>query len=145
MHFMQNCTLLSFEASQSTVDQFIKHSSLAHLWPDLPKGVLYTHSFESHFSWSFDRYNRPTVHACTIVKASTVCFYWGLIHGPVWCPRVLGWSVNGSNLPSQADSWQGITTGLASKTGHWCSYIWDVWSWKQHELKPFGHNKVFVA
>ena len=39
------------------------------------KGVLYTHSFRSHFSLSFDRYNnRPTVHACTIAKSSTVCF-----------------------------------------------------------------------
>ena len=69
------------------------------------KGVLYMHSFRSHFSQSFDRYNnRPTVHACTIAKTSTVCFYWGLIHGPVWHPWVLGWSVNGSNLPGQADS-----------------------------------------
>ena len=55
----------------------------------------YTHSFRSHFSLSFDRYNnRPTVHACTIAKSSAVCFYRGLIHGPVWRPRMLGWSVN---------------------------------------------------
>ena len=45
----------------------------------------------------------------TIAKGSTV--------GP------LGWSVNGSNLPGQADSRQGITTGLAGETGHRCSYI----------------------
>ena len=35
-----------------------------------------------------------------------------------WHPRMLGWSVNGSNLPGQADSQQGITTGLAGETGH---------------------------
>ena len=54
----------------------------------------------------------------TIAKASTVCFYRGLIHGPVCHPRMLRWSVNGSNLPGQADSQQGITTGLAGETGH---------------------------
>ena len=42
----------------------------------------------------------------------------GLIHGPVWHPRMLGWFVNGSNLPGQAASQQGITTGLAGETGH---------------------------
>ena len=95
-----------------------------HMWPDLPKGVLYTHSFRSHFSLSFNRYNnRPTVHACTIAESSAVCFYWGLIRGPVWRPRMLGWSVNGLSLPGQADRRQGITTGLAGETGHQCSYI----------------------
>ena len=92
-----------------------------YMWPDLPKGVLYMHSFKSHFSPPFDRYNnRLIVHAYTIAKASTVCFYWGLIHGPVWCTRVLGLSVNGSNLPGQADSRQGIVVGLDGETG---SYI----------------------
>ena len=43
--------------------------------------------------------------------------------GPVWHPQMLGWSVNGSNLPGQADSRQGITTRLAGETGHRCSYI----------------------
>ena len=99
-----------------------------NMWPDLPKGVLNMHSFRSHFLWSFDRNNnRATVHACTIAKSSAVWFYWGLIYRPVWCPQVLGWSVNSSNLPSQADSRQGITTRLAGgtgpRTGHWCSYI----------------------
>ena len=36
---------------------------------------------------------------------------------------MLGWSVNGSNFPSQADSRQGITTGLAGENGHQCSYV----------------------
>ena len=94
------------------------------MWPDLPKKVLYMHSFRSHFSPPFDRYNnRSTVHACTTAKASTVCFYWGLIHGPVWHPQVLRWSVNSSNWPGQADSRQGITTELAGETGLQCSYI----------------------
>ena len=96
-----------------------------NMWPYLWKEVLYTHSFKSHFSPQFDRYNdRLTVHAHTIAKDSTVYFYWDLIYGPVWHPRVLVWSVNGSNyFPSQADSQQGITTRLAGVTEHRCSYI----------------------
>ena len=63
------------------------------------------HSFKSHFSLPLDKYNnRLTVHTYTFAKASMVCFYWGLIHGAVWHPLMLGWSVNGSNLPGQADS-----------------------------------------
>ena len=94
----------------------------------MPKGVLYAHNFKTHFSPPLDRYNnRLTFHAYTIAKASTVCFYWGLIHGPVWHPWVLGWSVNGSSLLSQADNRQGITTRLAGENGHWCRYIlWHV-------------------
>ena len=94
------------------------------MWPDLWKGVLYTHSFKSHFSLPFNRYNhRLKVHAYTIVKGSTIYFYWGLIHRPVWCPPVLGWSVKGSNLPNQTDSWQGINTRLGGETEHQRSYI----------------------
>ena len=109
------------------------------MWLDLPKGVLYVHSFKSHFSPPLDRYNnRLTVHANTIAKASTICFYWGLSHWPVWRPLVLGWSVNSSTLPSQADNRQGIITRLAGETGHQCIYMW---SWKWPELKSFGHKK----
>ena len=76
-----------------------------NMWPDLPKGVLYMHNFKSHFSPPFNRYNnRLTYHAYTIAKGSMVYFYWGLIHGPVCCLWMLGWSVSGSNLPGQADS-----------------------------------------
>ena len=72
------------------------------------KRVFYAHNVKSHFSPPFDRYNNIlTVRACTIAKGSMV-FFSGL----------LGWSVNGSNLPDQADSRQGITTGLAGTTGH---------------------------
>ena len=92
------------------------------------KRVWYAHNFKSHVLPPFDIYNnRLTVHACTIAKGSTVYFYWGLIHGPVWHPSVLRSSVNGSNLPWQADSWQGITTRLAGENGCWCSYtLWHV-------------------
>ena len=124
------------------------------MWLDLPKVVLYAHSFKSHFSMPFDRYNnRLTLQAYTIAKGLTVYFYWGLIHGPVWCPLVLGWSVNGSNFPGQADSQQGITTGLAGETGHWSSYIlwymepktaWIdvIWPYK---FSWIGRSRHFVA
>ena len=94
------------------------------MWLDFSKGALYTHNFKSHFSLPLDRFkNRLTVHACTIAKGLMVYFYWGFIHRPVWHPPVLGWSVSGSNLSNQADSQQGITTGLAGENGHRCSYI----------------------
>ena len=113
-----------------------------YIWNQICQKGSYTHSFKSHFSQPFDRYNnRLTVHAYTIAKASTVCFYWGLIHGPVWRPRILGWSVNGSNLPSQADSRQGITTGLASETWHCCSYI--LWRGAENSLN-WNHLAIFL-
>ena len=83
------------------------------------KRCLFAHSFKSHFLPPLDRYNnRLTVHAYTIAKASMVCFYLGLIPGLLWHPCMFGWSVNGSNLPGQADSQQGITIRLAGETGH---------------------------
>ena len=124
------------------------------MWLDLPKDVLYAHNFKSYFSPPFDRYNnRLIVHACTIAKDSTVYFYWCLIRGPIWRPPVLGWSVNGSNFPGQADNRQGITTGLAGKTGHWSSYImWHVelktaWIAAILAIKQFlyGRSHHFVA
>ena len=122
------------------------HSSVSYvvnLCNLLARSYTCTVNFRSHFSRSFDRYNnRPTVHACTIAKASMVCFYWGLIHGPVWRPWVLGWSVNDSNLPGQADSWQSIATGLAGGTGHRCSYILRR---VQLKITLFGHKKVFAS
>ena len=59
----------------------------------------------------------------TTAKHLTVFLYWCLILKLVWCPRVLKWSLNGSNLPGQADSQQGIISRLVVKTGHWCSCI----------------------
>ena len=64
---------------------------------------------------STDTMHRLTVHAYIIAKGSTVCFYWCLIHGPVWCSPVLGWSVNGSNLPGQAIQ----LAGNHHRTGWW--------------------------
>ena len=114
-------------------------------WPDLSKEVLNTHCFKSHFSPPFDRYNnRLTAHAYTITKGSTVYFYWGHIHRPVWHPRVLGWSVNGSNLPGQADSHrespQDWLVRLAVDIATFC----DMWSWKQLEVMPFGHRIFWI-
>ena len=49
---------------------YIGKSSI-HMWPDLPKRVLCTCSFKSHFAMPFDWYNnRLTVHAYTIAKGS---------------------------------------------------------------------------
>ena len=48
------------------------------------------------------------------------------MHRLVSSSWVLGWSFNGSNLPGQADSQQGIAIRQAtedSETGHQCSYI----------------------
>ena len=124
------------------------------MWLDLPKGVLYAHNLKSYFSPPFDKYNnRLTTHACIIAKVLTVYFYWGIIHRSVWCSLVHEWSVNGSNLPGQADSQQWITTGMAGGTGHRSSYIlWHVelktawievnWPYKFYWIREFRH---FVA
>ena len=58
-------------------------------------------------------------------SAFTEASFTGLsgVHGPVWRPRMLGWSVNGLSFPGQADRRQGIATGLAGETGHRFSYI----------------------
>ena len=113
-----------------------------HMWLDLPKGVLYAHSFKSHFSPPLDRYNNwLTVHAYTIAKASTVCFYWGLIHGPVWHPWVLGWSVMAPTcLARQTTSRKSLQDWLV-RLGIDVTTYCDMWSWKRPELKPVGHNK----
>ena len=130
------------------------YASNFHMWLDFPKGVLYAHSFKSHFSLPFDKYNnRLTVHAYTIAKVLTVCIYWGLIHRPVWRPPVLGWSVNGYNFPSQAVSQQRITTGLAGETGYRCccilwymelktAWIDAIWLYK---FLWIGRSRHFVA
>ena len=107
------CSCVSLVTSLYIYDQICQKGSYTRTVSGL--------TFHYHSTDSYN--NRPTVHACTIAKSSMVCFYWGLIHGPAWRPRMLRWSVNGSNLPSQADRWQGITTGLVGETGHRCSYI----------------------
>ena len=97
---------------------------LLYMWPDLPKGVLYTHSFKSHFSPPFDRHNtKLTVDMAVMAKSTAVCFHWGFFLQPVWRTRVLGCSINGPILPGQADRRQGITTRLAGEIGRDFSYI----------------------
>ena len=56
------------------------------------------------------------IYVYTIAKGLTIYFYWDFILKPVLWPRVLGWSLNYSNLPGQADSQHGIATRLA---GDW--------------------------
>ena len=110
----------------------------------MPIEVLYTHSFKSHFSPPFDRYNdRLTVHVYTIARSSMVCFYQGLIHRPVWHPWVLRWFLNASNLSGQADSQQGITTRQASEIGHQCSYILQYVGLKTARIDAIWPHKFF--
>ena len=60
------------------------------MWPDLPKGVLYTHSFKTHFSSPSVSYiNAPTGYVFTTAESWTVCFHSGLFLKPVWRPQVL--------------------------------------------------------
>ena len=89
------------------------------MWPDLPKGVLYMHSFKTHFLSPFVSYiNGPTVHVLYTVKGWTVCFHSGLFLKSVWCPWVLRWTLNGPIFPWQADNWLWITTRLADEFVH---------------------------
>ena len=109
------------------------------MWLDLPKGILYAHNFKSHFSLPFDRYNnRLTVHACTIAKDSTVYFYWGLIHRPVWHPPVLRWSVNSSNLPARQTAGKESPQDWLVWLGIDVTTFCDMWSWKKPGLMSFG-------
>ena len=86
--------------------------------------ALFAHNFNIHFSPPSDGYdNGLTVHACTVAKISTVFYYWDLFLQPVWCLWVPKWSIKGSFLPEQADSWPGVTTLLAGDTGHGFSYV----------------------
>ena len=50
-----------------------------YLSPDLPKGVLYMHSFKTHFSLPSVSYiNAPTGYVFTTSESWTVCFHSGL-------------------------------------------------------------------
>ena len=69
------------------------------------KGVLYTHSFKTHFSSPSVSYiNVPTAHVFNTADGLIVCFHSGLFLKPVWHPRVFGWLLNGPIFPWQADS-----------------------------------------
>ena len=78
---------------------------LTNIWPDLPKGVLYMHSFKAHFSLPSVSYiSRPTAHVFNAAKGWTVCFYSVLFLKPVWHPQVLRWPLNDPIFPWQVDS-----------------------------------------
>ena len=98
------------------------------MWPDLPKGVLYTYSFKTYFSLpSISYINAPTAHVFNTAESWTVCFHSGLFLKPVWNPLVLEWTLNGPIFTWQADSPLWITTWLADEFGHgFSSFVWHV-------------------
>ena len=96
------------------------------LWQNLPKEVLYTYSFKTHFSLPFISYiNGPTAHVLNTAEVWTVslrplsqasltsmsarvAFKWLIFH-------------------SQADSWPWIATQLADEFGYGFScFAWHV-------------------
>ena len=84
-----------------------------YMWPDLPKGVLYTYSFKTHFSSSFvSNINEPTAHVFNTAEGWTFCFHSGLFLKPVWCPWALRWLPNSPIYHWQADSQLWVTTQL---------------------------------
>ena len=108
------------------LDGLIEDLILIFLWPDLPKGVLYMHSFKTHFSSLFVSYiNGSTAHVFNTAEGVTTFFHSGLFLKPIWHPQVLGWHSNGPIFPWQADSRLWFTTRLADKFGHGFSYF--VW------------------
>ena len=86
------------------------------------------HSFKTHFSSpSISYINGPTTHVFNTAEGWTVCFHLGLFLKPVWCPRVLGWPLNGPIFPWQTDSWLWITTRLADEFVHgFTCFVWHV-------------------
>ena len=58
-------------------------------------------------------FKHEDLRAQALTKKMGVYLYYDIRHS-----RMLGWSVNGSNLSGQADSRQRITTRLAGETGH---------------------------
>ena len=61
------------------------------VWPDLQKGVLYTHHFNAQILPPLDRYtNIQTMHGCMMANSSSVCFSQGCFLRRVRRPCVLG-------------------------------------------------------
>ena len=105
-------------------------------------GTISSLTFHCH---SIDTINsRLTVHACTIAKGLTVLLLRPHSRACLASIGVRGWSIKGSSLPGQADRGQGITTDWLVRLGINVATFCDMWSWKQPELKPFGHKKVFI-
>ena len=98
------------------------------MWPDLPKEVLYTHSFKTYFSLSSVSYMIAlTAHVFNTAEGRTVCFYLGLFLKPVWHPQLFAWPSNAPIFPWEADSWLWITTWLADEFGYGFScFVWHV-------------------
>ena len=90
------------------------------MWPDFPEGVLYAHSFKTHFSLPSVSYiNGPTVHMFNTAEGWTVSFHSGLFLKPVWHPRV-GKQTADCELPH---NWlMSLSMDLA--------VLCDMWRWK---------------
>ena len=55
-----------------------------YMWLDLRKPGFHAHNDRPHISLSLDGCTiRLSFHASLSAKGFTVCFYWGLFHGPV--------------------------------------------------------------
>ena len=95
--------------------------------------ALFAQNFYVYFSPPTDGYNnRLTVHVCTVAKSSTVCFSEASFLHHIWCPWVVGWSINGLGK-KRAD--RESPHSCLVRLGMNC----DMWSSKQPELMPFGH------
>ena len=99
---------------------------IVYVWPDLPKGILYTHSFKTHFSLPFDNcINGPTAHVFKYCLRLNSLLSLRAVLKPVWYPWVLGWSSNDPIFSWQADSWLWFTTRLADEFGHGLNcFVW---------------------
>ena len=114
-----------------------------YMWPDLPKGVLYTHSsgltFHGHstdtaIGQQFMLVPLPKLQWSAFTEAS----FMGLC-GIYGCSDVL-WMA--PTCPArQTDGKESLQDWLVT-LGIDVATFWDVWSWKQPDLKPFGHKKV---
>jgi len=96
------------------VTRFAKTGLVCTKW----QGTLFTTNQFLH-QWT----NSPYVYA--IANDSLVCFSWGCFLGPVWHPRMFGWSSNGSGVNGQVSTRLEIATWLARRLGHQISYcLW---------------------
>ena len=96
IHLWNYSTINELDYNYGTAICYVDTNKLSctnytNMWPDLPKRVLYTHSFKTHFSSpSVSCINAPTGYVFTTAESWTVCFHLGLFLKPVWRPRVLG-------------------------------------------------------
>ena len=132
-----NFTLSELKAKCNTCQVFW----LNNMWPDLPKGVLYTHSFKIHFSSQFQEITTPMdqQHMCLILlkvdqPAFTQTSFSSLsdVHecsgGLQIAPSSLDKETAGCNSPR--DWLMSLAMDLAA--------LCDIWRWKWHQWMPFG-------